>query len=152
MTPFNRGGHPSRWNRDPVVLCVDDEPGVLSAVRRSLRNERCDVITAGSPEEALGWLEEVQVDLVITDQLMPGMPGTDLLKEVRKRSPTTARVILTAHRTPSMVRMGLEAGVDTFLYKPWNENYLVDTVRQILGLGRSRTQEPGSPFDLGGEA
>ncbi|HVE42652.1 MAG TPA: response regulator [Planctomycetota bacterium] len=124
-------------NRDPVVLCVDDEPGVLHALRRSLRNEPCNVITAGSPDEALGWLEEVPVALVITDQRMPGMSGTELLDEIRKRFPGTARALLTGYRTPSAVREGLEAGADTFFFKPWDERYLVDSVRRILGLGNA---------------
>jgi len=128
-------------NRGPVVLCVDDEPGVLNALRRSLSNERCDVITAGSPDEALAWFDEVQVHLVIADQQMPGMTGSELLNYVRKRSPRTARALLTGHRTASVVRLGLEAGADTFFYKPWDERYLVDTVRWILGQGNEGSEE-----------
>jgi DNA-binding NtrC family response regulator len=120
--------------RSPIVLCVDDDPGVLNALRRSLRDERVDVITAGSSDEALGWLEEMSVALVIADYRMPGMTGSQLLVEVRKRSPRTARALLTGDRTPSVVRQGLEAGADIFFFKPWDERYLVDTVRRILGL------------------
>lgn len=123
------------WNRGRVVLCVDDEPGVLNAVRRSLRDEPYDVITARSSEEALGWLDEVPVDLVISDQRMPGMLGTELLKEVRKRSPKTAIALLTGFRSAATVVQGLEAGAETFLYKPWDERHLVETVRRLLNSG-----------------
>jgi DNA-binding NtrC family response regulator len=120
------------WNREPVVLCVDDEPAILNAVRRSLKDEPYEVITASSPEEALGWLAEVQVDLVITDQRMPRMTGTELLHEVRKRSPKTARALLTAFRTPSTICRGLESGTDTFLSKPWDDGVLIETIRRML--------------------
>jgi DNA-binding NtrC family response regulator len=133
MGPVGQRKHLPRWNRDRVVLCVDDEPGVLSAVSRSLRDEPYDVITARSSEEALGWLDELPVDLVISDQQMPGMPGTELLKEVRKRFPNTAVALLTGVRTPATVDRGLEAGAETFLYKPWDDQRLVETVRRLLG-------------------
>jgi DNA-binding NtrC family response regulator len=134
MGPVDQRKHHPPWNRGRVILCVDDEPGVLNAVRRSLRDEPYDVITAGSSEEALGWLDELPVDLVITDQRMPGMLGTELLKEVRKRSPKTAIALLTGFRNASTVVQGLEAGAETFLYKPWDERHLVDTVRRLLGV------------------
>jgi two-component system response regulator HupR/HoxA len=135
MGPFDDKVPRHPLNRGPVVLCVDDDPGVLNALRRSLSRERCDVITAGGPDEALAWLNEVPVHLVIADQRMPDMTGTELLNQVRKRSPQTARALLTGHRTPSVVRLGLEAGADAFFFKPWDERYLIDTVRRILGLG-----------------
>jgi len=134
MGPFEDSVPKNPLHRGPVVLCVDDEPGVLNALRRSLSKERCEVITAGSPDEALAWLKEVTVHLVITDQRMPGMTGIQLLDQVRKRSPRTARALLTACRTPAVVRQGLEAGAEAFLYKPWDERYLIETVRRILGM------------------
>lgn len=135
--------------QDPIILLVDDEPAVLGAMRRSLRNEPYEVITAGSCEEALGWLEELPVDLVITDQRMPGMSGTELLEVVRTRFPKTRRAILTGYPTPSTVRRGLEAGSDSFLYKPWDDRILLETIRRILARGgskglRNRDSEPPS--------
>ena len=121
-----------RRTADPIVLLVDDDPGILNAVRRALRNEPVEVLTAASSDEALGWLEELPVDLIITDHRMPGMSGIELLDEVRKRYPQTARAMLTGSRTPSTVRQGREAGAETCLYKPWNDQVLVDTVRQLL--------------------
>jgi YesN/AraC family two-component response regulator len=150
MDPTNRGGYRLGWKRDRVVLCVDDDPGVLNALRRLFRNEPCEVITARSAEEALGWLQEVLVDLVISDQRMPGMTGMELLEEVRKRFPKTARVLLTAYRTPSLVGQGLVAGVDIY-FKPWNEEVLGDTVRRLLGWNTGDAQGPGRSFDRGGE-
>jgi DNA-binding NtrC family response regulator len=122
-----------RRTQHPVVLCVDDDREVLAALRRSLRDEPYEVITALSAAEAMGWLEELPVTLVITDQRMPDVTGTELLRAVGKRWPATARAILTAHRVPSLVTEGLDAGVETFMYKPWDEEYLLETIRRILG-------------------
>jgi DNA-binding response OmpR family regulator len=142
METVERKGSSHRPNRDLIVLVVDDEPGILSALRRSLRNEPVEVITAGSPAEALGWLDEIAVDLIITDQKMPGMIGTDLLREVRRRSPRTARALMTSDRAPSTVSEGLESGADTFIYKPWDEGQLVGRVRRILKIGDSNRPAP----------
>ena len=147
---------------NPVVLCVDDEGEILKALRRCLRCEPYDVITARSASEALGWLEELPVDLVITDHRMPGTDGTELLEEIRKRSPKTARAILTGYPGETVIRKGLEAGADTFLYKPWDDERLRGTIRRLLTKetkkGSTRPSLPGTgedpsekPFDVGGE-
>lgn len=133
MSELLQQRRPRRCKREPVILCVDDDPGILSALRRSLRDEPYEVLTAAGSEEALGWLEELAVDLVLTDQRMPGMQGTELLEEVRKRYPGTARALLTAYRTPSTVRKGLESGTETFLYKPWSDEFLIETIRRMVG-------------------
>ena len=87
--PFEHRSH------QPVILCVDDDRATLSALRRSLCTEPYEVITAQGAAEALGWLNEMPIDLIITDQRMPGTMGTELLLEVRKRYPKTAGTILT---------------------------------------------------------
>lgn len=135
----------------PIVLCVDDEVETLSALRRCLRNEPYEVITARSAAEALGWIREVVVDLILTDQRMPGAPGTNLLREVRKRSPRTARAILTGYPQARLIQEGLEAGADTFLYKPWDDESLRATIRRILKKDATPLLESPPPFDLGGE-
>jgi len=141
---------PRRRRGDVVILCVDDDVGSLNAMRRCLRNEPYEVITAGSSDEAFGWLAELSVDLVIADERMPGVSGTELLREVRKRSPRTARALVTAHRSPSVVRNGLEAGVDTFFFKPWDNKVLRDGVHRLLGR-TTRRNATGNQFDPGGE-
>jgi len=150
-------GKPTRGTRGqgPVVLCVDDEAEVLAAVRRCLRNEPYEVITVLGPEEALARLGEGPVDLVITDQRMPGMSGTELLHEVRERSPRTARAILTGYETPSTIRKGFESGADAFLYKPWDDDAFRATIRRMLEK-RRRVEIPedsveSEVFDIGGE-
>src|SRR5256884_9234882 len=66
------------------------------------------LLTTESPEHALKWVGTREVSLVITDQLMPGMAGTELLEEVSKRSPSTARIILTAFPGNAMGAPGID--------------------------------------------
>ena len=151
----------SSWSmrsRDPVILFVDDEPEILSALRRCFRNEPYTIYTALSAAEGLQWLGRGPVDLVITDERMPEMPGTDFLREVRDRFPRTYRGILTGYRSETLVGHGLEAGADVFLYKPWEDRLLRQAVRSMLrkgptGKGHSDAGEvsPQGSFDLGGE-
>jgi response regulator RpfG family c-di-GMP phosphodiesterase len=156
MKPGTAPVPPRNRHGDPVILCVDDEPEILGALRRCFRNEPYEVITAGGTEEALGWLAELPaVDLVLTDERMPNMSGTELLQEVRRRSPQTVRVILTGYPSAALVQKGLEAGAGVFLYKPWDDGALRDTVRRLLLGSRRLQRDPAdSPisFDVGGEA
>jgi len=121
-----------RRSGNPVVLIVDDDPGVRRALRRCLRAERYELITAESGDQALERMSDGPVDLVITDQRMPGMWGTDLLQEIRERSPRTSCAILTAFRTLSVIRDGIDAGAATILFKPWKDGKLRSTVRRLL--------------------
>jgi DNA-binding response OmpR family regulator len=143
MNRTSLDAHRHLWDRGPVVLCVDDDPGILNAVRRSLRDEPWDVITAFSPEEALGWLGAIPIHLVISDQRMPGMTGTQLLEVVRQRFPGTARLFLSGFPTPEAIRRGLEAGGAGVLSKPWNDEVFRSTIRRLLRRGG----RPASPPD-----
>lgn len=115
------------------VICVDDEPAILSALRRALRLEPYETLTTESPGDALRWVNTREVSLIITDQRMPGMEGTELLQEVSRCSPNTARIILTAYPGPTMsgnpaVRRRLECMIS----KPWDSGMLRRTIRQLL--------------------
>jgi response regulator RpfG family c-di-GMP phosphodiesterase len=128
----------------PVVLCVDDDPQVLEAIQRTLRNEAYQVVTVPHADGALDWLEALPVRLVIADEHMPRISGTELLLEVRRRFPWTAKILLTGfpgHRVQSRSKA---AGVDALLLKPWDEEALRQTVRRILSRGESHPPSPGS--------
>jgi response regulator RpfG family c-di-GMP phosphodiesterase len=116
-----------------VVVCVDDEPAILSALRRSLRSEPYELLTTENPESALEWVDSRDVSLVITDQRMPGMVGTELLEEVLKRSPSTARILLTAYPGSTASEPGLREWTECMISKPWDEGMLRKTIRQLLG-------------------
>ena len=115
-----------------VVVCVDDEPAILSALRRSLRSENYEILTTESPEHALRWVGTRDVSLVITDQRMPLMAGTELLEEVSRRSPSTARIILTAYAGDTM-SPGLRHWTECMVSKPWDNRMLRKVIKQLLG-------------------
>jgi response regulator RpfG family c-di-GMP phosphodiesterase len=114
------------------VVCVDDEPAILAALRRSLRQDPYDVLTTLSPEDALRWVGSREVSLVISDQRMPGMQGTELLEEVSRRSPSTARIILTAYPGETVATPGLRRRLECMISKPWDTAMLRRTIRQLL--------------------
>ena len=116
-----------------VVICIDDDPPVLSAIRRLLRHEPYEVITTIEPTEVIRLVDSREVNLIIADQRMPSMLGTELLKTVRQRSPGTICVILTGHADLSDIAGAMNDGaVDRLIRKPWDDAQLKATLRGLL--------------------
>ncbi len=145
-----------RPERRPAILAVDDEPAVLAAVARDLRvgfGEHYRVVRAGSGEEALSILRELgargdEVAMLIADQRMPGMPGTEYLLEARKIFPDAKRVLLTAYAdTEAAIAAINEVALDYYLLKPWDppEEQLYPVVQDLL-----TTWESGAALEAGG--
>jgi response regulator RpfG family c-di-GMP phosphodiesterase len=116
-----------------VVVCVDDEPEILSSLRRLLRNEPYEVLTTEKPDEAVAWVLERKARVLIADQRMPGMTGLQLLEIVQACSPETARVMLTGQSdlTGVMKVRTLEA-ISRLVRKPWEPEELKGIVRELL--------------------
>lgn len=114
------------------VVCVDDEPAILAALRRSLRREPYDLLTTNRAKDALHWVSTREVSLIITDQRMPGMQGTELLEEVSRSSPSTARIILTAYPGATVAVPGLRRRLECMISKPWDSGMLRRTMRELL--------------------
>jgi thioredoxin reductase (NADPH) len=113
----------------PVFLVVDDDPQVLAAVRRDLRSryrQNYTIMSAPSGEEALATIRELKsrgdpLAIIISDQRMPGMPGSELLARSRELYPLARRVLFTAYSDiQAAVRAINEAHVDHYLTKPWD--------------------------------
>jgi response regulator RpfG family c-di-GMP phosphodiesterase len=114
------------------VLVVDDEPANLRMVERLLRKDY-QVMTAISGEEALEILRREAVDLIITDQRMPGMSGTDLLRESMHTSPDATRIILTGFTDiESLIEAINTSRVYKYVSKPWDPINLKVIVDQAL--------------------
>jgi thioredoxin reductase (NADPH) len=137
------GHEPVSPPRRPAILAVDDEPAVLAAVARDLRRgfgERFRVLRASSGPEALDVLRELrtrgdQVAMLIADQRMPGMAGTDYLVQARKLVPDAKRVLLTAYAdTEAAIAAINEVALDYYLLKPWDppEEQLFPVVEDLL--------------------
>lgn len=130
----------------PFVVCIDDDPPVLAAIRRVFRREPIELVTKEDPREVLELLAKRRVDLIIADQRMPGILGTDLLKTIRQKSPRTACVILTGHADLSDIAGAMNEGaVDRLVRKPWNDEDFRKLIRQLLsprsGRKESRVDE-----------
>jgi response regulator RpfG family c-di-GMP phosphodiesterase len=116
-----------------TILCVDDEPSILNALNRLLRKERYDLLFANSGKEGLEILKENQVQMVISDQRMPGMSGTDFLAIVKDTYPDALRVILTGYSDIDSITESINKGnIYKFFFKPWNDLQLKSEIRQIL--------------------
>src|SRR4051812_13437475 len=142
--------------RRPAIVAVDDEPAVLAAVARDLRRgfgERYRILRATSGAEALDTLRQLrargdQVALLIADQRMPGMPGTEYLVKARTIVPDAKRVLLTAYAdTEAAIAAINEVALDYYLLKPWDppEEQLFPVVEDLL-----TTWESGAALEAGG--
>ncbi len=116
-----------------TVLFVDDEPNILRALQRLLRNEPMTVLCAGSPQEALALLDKAEPEVVVTDQRMPEMSGADLLYAVRDRHPDIVRMMLTGYTEMKIAVEAINRGeIYRLITKPWNDEELKATLRQAF--------------------
>ncbi|MBZ0330766.1 response regulator [Halomonas sp. ANAO-440] len=118
---------------EATLLLVDDEPNVLSALKRVLRSENYLVLTANDGEAALAMLEQEAVDVVISDCLMPGMDGAELLSRVQRVRPECIRMLLTGQSDMNAtVRAINEGHIYSYIAKPWDDHKLRLTLRQAV--------------------
>ena len=124
-----------------VLLCVDDEPIVLTALRDQLRRaygSEFVIDVAESAEEALELLDELsgqghRLLVIVSDWLMPGMKGDEFLVEAHRRFPTVVKIMLSGQAQQDAVdRARRDAGLHEFLSKPWNAEALVEAINQGL--------------------
>jgi response regulator RpfG family c-di-GMP phosphodiesterase len=116
-----------------TLLCIDDEPNILNALKRLLRKEDFRLLTTGSGREGLEILDEEEVQVVVSDQRMPEMNGTEFLKEVKSRHPDIIRIILTGYTDIDTVTDAINEGhIYKFFLKPWNDQNLKLEIRQAL--------------------
>ncbi len=117
----------------PVVLLVDDEAHILSALQRVLRREAYEVITAASPADAFALLGQRAIAVVVSDQKMPGASGVAFLREVAARFPATKRILLTGWPEEIPQRERAAAKLEAILPKPWDEVELKATLQRCVG-------------------
>src|ERR1700744_1531221 len=142
--------------RRATILAVDDEPSVLAAVARDLRRgfgEHYRILRAGSGADALKPLHQKRrrgesLAMIVADQRMPGMEGTELLVKARQIYPEAKRVLLTAYAdTQAAIAAINEGSLDYYLLKPWDppEEQLYPVVADLLA-----TWEAGAALEAGG--
>ncbi|MDH3684663.1 MAG: response regulator [Myxococcales bacterium] len=119
----------------PVVLCVDDEPRILSALRRSLRREGYELLFADSPAAALEVFADRRVDVLLTDHKMRGATGIDLIREVAARFPATSRILITGWTGELDAAELARLEVRAVITKPWDDGDLKSHIRGCLPAG-----------------
>ncbi len=139
------------------IICVDDEEGILTALRQQLGarfGDECSIDVAQSGADALELVDELRRDneslaVIIADQIMPGMKGVELLEEVHKRSPGTTKILWTGQAGLDAVVAAINrAGLNRYIPKPWDEPDLRLTVESLLKTFRLRRQNEQLVDDL----
>ena len=120
-------------NANTSILLVDDEPNILSSLRRVLRPNGFTIFTAESGALGLEILEQHPVNLVVSDMRMPGMDGAKFLEHVRERWPDTMRILLTGYSDVSSTIDAINRGeIYRYISKPWQEDDLLLVIRDAL--------------------
>ncbi len=112
------------------VLLVDDEESLRLALRTYLRKQGYDVTAVGSADEALASFDRESWDYVVTDVRMPGKTGIELLTEVRKRSPATVVIVMSAYGSNDDALAAMKAGAHDYITKPFAPVDLAFTLRK----------------------
>jgi len=116
-----------------TILCVDDEKNVLHSLKRLLRKEGYRLLVALSGAEGLDVLRKSEVHLVMCDQRMSGMTGTEFLARVKDEYPDVLRVILTGYTEVDAITESINRGhIYKFFLKPWNDQNLKLEIKQAL--------------------
>lgn len=119
--------------QERTLLIVDDEPNVLAALQRGLRREGFNVLTAHSALQGLELLAQHRVQVVLSDQRMPHMSGTEFLARVRAIYPDTIRVILSGYADLATVVDAVNRGtLFKFMAKPWDDAALREQIREAF--------------------
>src|SRR5262250_3130355 len=135
------------------ILVVDDEPAIQDILTWALSAEGYRVVTAGNGEEALSRVEQEDFDIIVTDIVMPGLDGLEVLERSRLLNPRAAVIVMTAYAA-------LRRGASDYLEKPFSVDLLKERVRSLLQYRETiwkdrlvqRALQPRTPSSLVGES
>ena len=121
----------------PTVLLLDDETMVATALQSFLPLETSyNVLSFTDPYQALTAVDRDQIDVIVSDFMMPGMDGITFLRQARERQPTATRILLTGYADKAnAIRAINEAGLYHYIEKPWDNEHLKLVIRN--GIERS---------------
>jgi len=127
------GSNSKEIENSHCLLIVDDEPNILSALRRVLGDEGYRVLTAPNAEEGFEMLAKNHIQVIISDQRMPQMNGTEFLRRVRLIYPDTVRIVLSGYADLETVVSSVNEGaLYKFLGKPWDDDHLREQIRDAF--------------------
>jgi EAL domain-containing protein (putative c-di-GMP-specific phosphodiesterase class I)/CheY-like chemotaxis protein len=117
------------------LLLVDDEVNIVAALKRLLRPDGYEIHTAHSGEQGLEMLAQLPIDVIISDQRMPGLSGADFLRQAHSLRPDTIRIMLSGYTELQAVTDAVNEGaIYKFLTKPWNDEQLRSHLADAFGL------------------
>jgi two-component system response regulator (stage 0 sporulation protein F) len=123
----------TKTKESPCILIVDDEPGIREILRKFLKVRfECKIMEAANGEEALKALRENKVDLVFLDIKMPGISGTEVLKEKKKLSYKPVIWVITHFDSEEVAHKVIEQGADDYIPKPFSLRVLNSKIRNFL--------------------
>jgi CheY-like chemotaxis protein len=129
-----------RRNASRSLLIVDDEPNNLRALKRALGRDGYEIYTATSARQALEILAQTPVSVIMSDQRMPGMSGTELLSRAKTLYPDTVRIVLSGYTDLATVTAAINEGaIYKFLTKPWEHDALREDIRLAFHHHERRT-------------
>lgn len=115
------------------LLLVDDEPNVSLALKRLLRSDNLQILVAESGQAGLDLLAQTPVDVIVSDQRMPGMTGVEFLKIAKDRYPETIRIVLSGDADMrSVIEAVNDGAIYKFLSKPWSNRQLCDCIEDAF--------------------
>ncbi|ALA24545.1 response regulator [Piscirickettsia salmonis] len=119
----------------PSLLLVDDEPHIIDALKRLFRREKYTLHYAYSAKEGLDILEQQHIDIILSDQRMPSMLGSEFLAKAQAHYPQTLRIILSGYAdTKEIINGILNNHIHQFLEKPWRANELREHLRHLINI------------------
>jgi len=135
--------------KNASILIIDDDPDVLTAVRLLLKTEVRDVVTEKTPENIRWHLSKDDFDIILLDMnftssINTGNEGLFWLKEIRKIRPDASVIMITAYGDIDLAVRSLKEGASDFVVKPWHNEKLMSTIKEILK--RKGTKTAGLPM------
>ena len=118
-----------------TILLVDDEEGILKALRRVFKALDAEVVTRSGGAEGLEYLKDNRVSLIVSDQRMPNMTGVEFLTKSMEVAPDTIRILLTGYADIDATVEALNSGaVRYYMNKPWDDDFLISRIQESLSL------------------
>lgn len=132
-------------NALPTVLFVDDEERIVRSLRMLFRG-RCEVLATTSGRQAIEWVRQRRVHVVVSDQRMPEVSGVEVLRAVAQHSPATMRILLTGYADLEAVTASVNDGeIFRFVEKPWDAQHLIGVVAQAAEIAEREFAAPTRP-------
>ena len=135
-----------RYKGSETVLVVDDDPIILSLIEAEIEFYGYKPLLAANGEEALSLAEKEEIDLLVTDVMMPGMNGIDLAKKFALINPQAKILFMSGYICPSLAHQGIPESEYAFVQKPFAPKTLVKKMRNVLSgpNGLKELNEPGT--------